>query len=96
MTTTLHIEHPITDFAVWKAAFDRFADQRTARGVRAHRIQQPVNDPRYLVIDLDFATTAEAESFLNFLRTTVWSSPDRSPALHGTPTAMILQPAVAN
>jgi hypothetical protein len=96
MTTTLHIEHPITDFAVWKAAFDRFAGQRTARGVQAHRIQQPVKDPRYVVIDLDFATTAEAEGFLDFLRTTVWSSADSSPALDGTPAAMILQPAGAN
>jgi len=90
--TTLHIEHPITDFAVWKAAFDRFADQRTARGVRQHRIHQPIDDPRYVVIDLDFGTAAEAEGFLDFLRTAVWSSRDRSPALHGTPTTMILEP----
>jgi hypothetical protein len=23
--STLHIEHPISDFTIWKAAFDRFA-----------------------------------------------------------------------
>ena len=89
--TTLHIEHPITDFAVWKAAFDRFAEQRAARGVRDHRIQQPVDDPRYVVVDLDFATTSEAEGFLDFLRTTVWATPERSPALAGTPAALVLQ-----
>ncbi|MDQ1618867.1 MAG: hypothetical protein QOE19_1436 [Actinomycetota bacterium] len=90
--TTLHIEHPITDFAAWKAAFDRFEDQRRNRGVRTHRIQQPINDPRYVVIDLDFATTAEAEEFLEFLRTVVWTSPEKSPALDGTPSTLILQP----
>ncbi len=90
--TTLHIEHPISDVTVWKAAFDRFAEHRAAHGVREHRIQQPVDDPRYIVVDLDFATTAEAETFLDFLRTSVWSSPERSPALAGTPTARILQP----
>ena len=30
---TLHIEHEITDFASWKAAFDRFADRRREAGV---------------------------------------------------------------
>ena len=29
MTATLHIEHEITDYPTWKAAFDRFADART-------------------------------------------------------------------
>jgi hypothetical protein len=33
---TLHVEHPITDFAAWKAAFDRFADKRADAGVTAH------------------------------------------------------------
>lgn len=88
---TLHIEHPISDFAVWKAAFDRFAGQRQVRGVRRHVIQQPVDDPRYVVVDLDFATTAEAQRFLDFLRTSVWSSPESSPALAGSPTALVLE-----
>jgi hypothetical protein len=25
LMSTLHIEHPISDFTIWKAAFDRFA-----------------------------------------------------------------------
>lgn len=31
---TLHIEHPITDFESWTAAFARFADARRQAGVR--------------------------------------------------------------
>ena len=59
---TLHIEHPITDFATWKAAFDRFAPAREASRVLHHRIQRPIDDPRYIVIDLDFDTDAEAKA----------------------------------
>lgn len=87
--TTLHIEHAITDFEVWKGAFDRFADFRTQAGVRSHRVLRPIDDPAYVVIDLEFDTTGEAEKFLDFLRTTVWSSPDNSPALAGTPQTTI-------
>lgn len=94
---TLHIEHAITDFAVWRAAFDRFADRRAAAGVRAHRVQRPVDDARYIVVDLDFDTATEAEVFLGFLRTHVWSSRDTAPALVGAPRARVLEqaPAVA-
>ena len=90
---TLHIEHPITDFATWRAAFDRFAEARRAAGVRGHRLQQPVDDPRYVVIDLDFDTVDQAASFLQFLQTTVWSVPANSPALAGSPQVKILATA---
>ena len=76
---TLHIEHPITDFGTWKAAFDRFAELREKAGVRGHGIQQPVDDAHYVVIDLDFQTPGEAEKFLDFLRTKVWTSPEKAP-----------------
>jgi hypothetical protein len=36
---TLHIEHPITDFGTWNAAFARLADVRRQAGVRQQRIQ---------------------------------------------------------
>jgi hypothetical protein len=90
---TLHIQHPITDFSTWESAFDRFADARRKAGVRAHRIQRPVDNPRFVVIDLDFDSTDEAQSFLGFLSTEVWTNPENSPGLAGTPEAMILEPA---
>lgn len=88
---TLHIEHPISDFTTWKAAFDRFAAVRQQSGVRGHRVQQPVDDPHYVVIDLDFDTAAEAAKFLEFLETRVWSSREGSPALAGDPRTAILE-----
>jgi hypothetical protein len=90
---TLHIEHPITDFATWSAAFDGFAEARRSAGVRAHRVQQPIDDAAYVVIDLDFDTTAEAQRFREFLTTQIWARSENSPALAGAPTTMILQAA---
>ncbi len=89
---TLHIQHPVTDFDTWTAAFDRFADARRGAGVRAQRIQRPVGDPKFVVIDLEFDSAAEAERFRGFLTTTVWANPENSPGLAGTPETMILEP----
>ncbi|MFB7355274.1 hypothetical protein [Streptomyces gardneri] len=87
---TLHIEHPITDYTVWKAAFDRFADARRDAGVLRHQVRRPVDDPAYVVVDLSFAATEQAEGFLDFLRTRVWANPERAPALVGTPATRVL------
>lgn len=91
--TTLHIEHAISDFGVWNAAFARFADVRTKFGVRAQRVQRPVDDPNYVVLDLDFDTPDDASRFLGFLQAEVWSSASNAPALVGTPQTKILQQA---
>jgi hypothetical protein len=87
---TLHIEHPITDYGVWKSAFDRFDDTRRQSGVTHHRVHRPVDDSAYIVVHLDFATSEEAAAVLEFLRTKVWSSPLSAPALAGTPQTRIL------
>ena len=91
--TTLHIEHAISDFDRWLTAFQRFADARIQAGVRAHRVQRPVDDPNYVFIDLDFDTVDDAQRFLGFLQTKVWSSAQNAPALVGAPQTRILQPA---
>ena len=87
---TLRIEHPITDYAAWKEAFDRFAGMRTAGGVRSHVIRRPVDDPHYVIAELDFDSVDAADAFLGLLRTRVWSTPATSPALAGVPLTRIL------
>jgi hypothetical protein len=37
--TTVHIEHQISDFATWKAAFDRAAPLRATSRVRGHEVR---------------------------------------------------------
>ena len=92
---TLHIEHPITDFDTWNAAFERFADARRGAGVRSQRIQRPVDDSAYVVVDLDFDTVGEAEKFLSFLQENVWTSSTSAPALAGQPQTRVLVDAPA-
>ena len=90
---TLLIEHSISDFATWHEAFTRFATRREEGGVLGERIMQPVDDPRYVIVDLDFATLEEAQRFQQFLETQVWSTPANSPALVGSPRARIVDSA---
>lgn len=89
--TTLHIEHAVTDYDTWQAAFDRFSNVRLRSGVRHHRVQCPVDDPTYLSIDLEFDDVDAARRFLDFLRTRVWASRESAPALVGAPTTRILE-----
>lgn len=91
---TLHIEHPITDFATWSAAFDRFAEPRRTAGCTGARVRRPVDDAAYVVIDLDFTTTAEADSFRRFLVDHVWPNREHAPGLAGEPRTMILEPVL--
>jgi len=88
---TLHIEHPISDLPTWLSAFHRFADARRDAGVLAQRVQQPIDDDTYIVVDLEFETIDGAAKFKEFLETVIWQSRDLSPGLAGTPQARILQ-----
>ena len=87
---TLRIEHPIHDYETWHKAFDSFAGARARAGVRSFAIRQPVDDPKYLMLDLEFDTAGQAEKFAEFLHQRVWSSPASSPALAGAAQTRIL------
>jgi len=87
---TLHIEHRITDFATWKAAFDRFAQKRAEAGVTGPRIHLPADDPHWILLQLDFPSVAAAEGFRRFLESRVWSDPGAAPGLDSAPRAGIL------
>lgn len=88
--TTLRIEHSINDYATWRGAFDRAAPIREQAGVRGYRIQRPVDDPNYLMIDLDFDSTEGAEALLTILRERIWASSENAPGLAGRPQARIV------
>lgn len=87
----LHIEHEISDLATWLGAFNQFGDARRDAGVTGQRIHQPVDDDKYIVVQLDFATVAAAEEFKSFLESVVWQSRELSPGLAGTPRARVLR-----
>ena len=87
---TLRIEHGIHDYDTWQKAFDGFAAARANAGVRGFAIRQPVDDANYLTLDLEFDSAQLAGEFARFLHERVWSSPESSPALDGTPSTRIL------
>jgi hypothetical protein len=64
----LRIEHAVPDFAAWKRAFDSDPLGRQRSGVRRYRVLRPVEDPRYVLVDLEFDTRPEAEAMLHALR----------------------------
>lgn len=87
----LRIEHQIRDFDSWKRAFDRDPVGREQSGVRHHRILRPVDDPNYVMIDLEFDSSSEAEIFLAALRRDVWGSRRAAAVLIGSPQARIFE-----
>ena len=64
----LQIEHWVRDFDAWKAAFDSDPVGREQGGVRSYRIYQPLDDPNYVIVDLVFDNSVEAEEFRLALR----------------------------
>ena len=86
----LHIEHEISDLAVWLDAFNKFAPAREQAGVTRTDVYQPSDDPNYIVINLSFQNADAASNFRNFLINQVWSSPNSAPALVGPPMARVL------
>lgn len=90
---TLHIEHAISDLDTWMGAFGQFEEARRNAGVTAQRVHQPLDDDKYIVVQLDFDTEDAASQFKGFLESVVWQSRDLSPGLAGTPSARVLREA---
>jgi hypothetical protein len=87
---TLQLEHAIKDFTMWKAAFDRDPIDRRSLGVRRHRVSRPLDDPNYVLVELDFDTAGEADACHAALRQ-LWSSRQAAPALAGAPRVSIVE-----
>ena len=68
----------------------KYAEAWSDSAVQAAAVASPVDDPRYVVIDLAFRTAEEAAQFLGILRSKVWSTPANSPALAGAPITRVL------
>ncbi|TMD67389.1 MAG: hypothetical protein E6I91_07165 [Chloroflexi bacterium] len=67
----VQIEHPVPNFDAWKKAFDSDPVGRERSGVRRYKVLRPLDNPNYVMIDLEFASSSEAEAFLAAMRE-VW------------------------
>jgi len=75
MATILRIEHPVRDFDAWKKVFDSDPLSRKKSGVRRYRIWRLIDNPNYVLMDLEFDGSKEAEAFASALRI-LWGSPE--------------------
>jgi hypothetical protein len=64
----LRVEHAVPDYEQWKHAFDSNPVGRERGGVRRYQILRAVEDPNYVMIDLEFDDAATATAFLADLR----------------------------
>jgi hypothetical protein len=58
----LRIEHEVLSFEGWKKAFDSDPINRRKSGVKRHHIYQPVDNSKYVIIDLAFENLEDAEA----------------------------------
>jgi hypothetical protein len=73
----LRIEHAVPSFAGWKQAFDSDPADRKGSGVRRYQVLRSVDDPNYVMIDLEFDTLEGAEGLLTKMRR-IWSGDGQS------------------
>ena len=67
----VQIEHPVPNFDAWKKAFDSDPVGRERSGVLRYQVLRPIDNPNYAMVDLEFASSSEAEAFLAAMRE-VW------------------------
>jgi hypothetical protein len=84
----LRMQHAVPNFDGWKRAFESDPLDRKGSGVRRYAIHRSVPDPQLVMIDLEFATVAEAEKMLEKLRR-LWAGPGGS--VMRDPEAWILE-----
>jgi len=77
----VRIEHSVPSFDKWKQAFDRDPADRKGSGVRRYRILRLQNEPNYVMIDLEFDDTAEAEAFVQKMQR-IWDGPAKGVMLN--------------
>ena len=64
----LQIEHKVPNYDEWKKAFESDPINRKKSNVRRYKIFRPLDDPYYVIIDLEFDSLKEAEDTLDALR----------------------------
>ena len=66
--TILRIEHPVPSYEGWKKAFDADPINRKRSGVIRYRIYRLIDNPKYVVVELEFNNLQDAETTLASLR----------------------------
>jgi hypothetical protein len=73
----VRIEHSVPSFERWKQAFENDPADRKGSGVRRYQILRLRDDPNYVMIDLEFDSTGEAEAFVQKMQR-IWDGPAKA------------------
>ena len=65
---TLRIEHEVPSYDGWKKAFDSDPINRKQSGVKSYRIFKPADNPKSVVVELDFEDPEQLNSTLQALQ----------------------------
>ncbi len=68
----LQIEHPVPNYEGWKKAFDSDPINRKQSGVRSYKILRKIDDPNYIIVDLEFDNLSDAKACHEKLRS-LWN-----------------------
>ena len=63
--TTMFVRHTVSNYEVWRKAYDDFAPVQTAKGVSAQAVYQAADNPNDITVTHEFASLAAAQAFLN-------------------------------
>jgi heme-degrading monooxygenase HmoA len=59
----MFIRHDVADYDAWRKAYDDFAGEQQARGVRAEAVYRSVEDPNDVTVWHDFDDAESARAF---------------------------------
>ena len=65
---TLRITHEVPAYDGWKKAFDNDPINRKASGVKSYRIYRPVDNPKLVIVELDFENRDDLDKTLAALK----------------------------
>ncbi|MFI4891514.1 MAG: cyclase [Steroidobacterales bacterium] len=59
----MYVHHEVTDYAIWRKAYDGFSATRRKMGVSAQAVYRSVDDPNDVTVTHDFANADKAKAF---------------------------------
>ena len=60
---TMFVRHTISDYKVWRKAYDDFAPVQKAKGVTAKAVYQAADNPNDITVVHDFGSVEAAQAF---------------------------------
>ena len=60
----LSVQHTVHDYLAWRTVYDAMGELRQDWGVTVEAVHQLVDEPNTVLVQLQFATVAQARGFL--------------------------------